>query len=66
MMIAWILFSILMTIMLFKCGQAYERSKPKITFKFTCLQPRCQFEMETNNMDNTMKLANAHASVHKE
>lgn len=62
----WILLTIVMTVMVFKLGQAYERQKPKLEYRFVCLRPRCNFSLETNSMDETMKLANAHAEVHRE
>lgn len=62
----WILFSIVMAVLIFKMGQSYERSKPEITYKFSCLQRNCNFTLETSGMEQTMKLANEHAKIHLE
>jgi len=62
----WILLSLVMAVFIFKLGQSYERDKPALTFKFTCLQPRCLFYIETNNHDETVKIANEHALVHRD
>lgn len=61
----WILLTIVMAVMVFKLGQAYERQKPEIEYKFICLQPHCHFTLETTSMDHTTKLANEHAAVHR-